>query len=48
MKNRISVTIEEELDRKIDSMLKDRKYRNKSHIVEIALEEFVKRGGRKW
>ncbi|MBI2129509.1 hypothetical protein HYU07_04680 [Candidatus Woesearchaeota archaeon] len=39
MKKPISATIEEDLIEWIDSELKDRtKYRNKSHLIEIALE----------
>lgn len=39
MKKPISATIEEDLIEWIDSELKDKtKYRNKSHLIEIALE----------
>ena len=39
MKKPISATIDEELTDWIDSRLKDKtKYRNKSHLIEIALE----------
>ena len=39
MKKPISATIEEELTEWIEKELKDkRKYRNKSHLIEIALE----------
>jgi Arc/MetJ-type ribon-helix-helix transcriptional regulator len=39
MKKPISATIDEELIRWIDKELKDKKrYRNKSHLIEIALE----------
>jgi len=38
-KKPISATIDEELISWIDSKLKDKKkYRNKSHLIEIALE----------
>ena len=38
-KKPISATIEEELIKWINEQLKDRtKYRNKSHLIEIALE----------
>ena len=38
-KKPISATIEEDLIKWIDEQLKDRtKYRNKSHLIEIALE----------
>lgn len=38
MKVRISATIEKETERILDELLKDGKYRNKSHIIEKALE----------
>lgn len=39
MKKPISATIEEELIKWIDSELKDKtKYRNKSHLIEVALD----------
>jgi len=39
MKKPISATIDEELVRWIDSELSDKtKYRNKSHLIEVALE----------
>ena len=43
MKKPISATIEEDLIQWIDSRLKDKtKYRNKSHLIEIALEMLKK------
>ena len=39
MKKPISATIDEELIKWIDRQLEDKqKYRNKSHLIEIALE----------
>jgi len=39
MKKPISATIDEELIRWIEKQLEDKKkYRNKSHLIEIALE----------
>jgi Arc/MetJ-type ribon-helix-helix transcriptional regulator len=39
MKRPISATIDEDLIRWIEEQLKDRKrYRNKSHLIEIALD----------
>ncbi|MFO8015943.1 MAG: hypothetical protein R6U32_02470 [Candidatus Woesearchaeota archaeon] len=39
MKKPISATIDEELIRWIDSEVNDRtRYRNKSHLIEVALE----------
>ena len=44
MKKPISTTIDEELIEWIDKELKDRKrYRNKSHLIEIALDTLKKR-----
>ena len=38
MKARISVTIEKEANRFLKSLLKEGKYRNKSHIIEEAIK----------
>ena len=38
MKKRISATIEEETDKILNALLKDGTYRNKSHIIEIAIK----------
>jgi Arc/MetJ-type ribon-helix-helix transcriptional regulator len=38
MKKRISATIEERTEKLLNSLLKDGKYRNKSHIIEKAIE----------
>ena len=47
MKKPISATIEEDLIKWIDSELKDRtKYRNKSHLIEVALDRLKKNKGR--
>jgi Arc/MetJ-type ribon-helix-helix transcriptional regulator len=47
MKKPISATIDEELIAWIESEVQDkRKYRNKSHLIEIALE-LLKREGKK-
>ncbi len=43
MKVRISATVEDKLNRKLDEFLKNSKYRNKSHIIEIAVEEFMEK-----
>jgi len=37
MKARISATVDKEVIKVIDSLLKDRKYRNKSHVIETAI-----------
>ena len=47
-KKPISATIDEGLIRWIDEQLKDRtRYRNKSHLIEIALELLKKEGSKK-
>ncbi|MBW2993713.1 hypothetical protein KY317_04020 [Candidatus Woesearchaeota archaeon] len=47
MKKPISATIEEDLIRWIAKEIKDKKkYRNKSHLIEIALEMLRKESGR--
>ncbi len=38
MKVRISATIEKDTDKILDEILKDSKYRNKSHIIEEAIK----------
>ena len=38
MKVRISATIDEKTERILNSLLKDGNYRNKSHIIEKAIE----------
>lgn len=38
MKKRISATIEEKTEKILNLLLKDNKYRNKSHIIEKAIE----------
>jgi len=45
MKVRISATIDEELENKINEFLKKSKFRNKSHLIEEALIEFIKKNG---
>ena len=42
MKEKLSVTVDEKIIRKLEESLKDNKYRNKSHLVEVALERFLK------
>ena len=40
MKIRISATIDKETEKIIDSLLKKRKFRNKSHVIEEAIKSF--------
>jgi len=41
MKTRISATIDPETNKKLDRILKRGKHRNKSHIIEDALNRFI-------
>jgi len=43
MKIRISATIDEETNKVLDKLMKNGKYRNKSHIIEEAIK---KEGGK--
>ena len=38
MKERISATVDERTIKFLDSLIKNRKYRNKSHVIEKAIE----------
>ena len=38
MKTRISATIDKETDKILDELLKQGKYRNKSHVIESAIK----------
>ena len=37
MKERISVTLEKDIVSVLNSLIKDRRYRNRSHAVEMAI-----------
>jgi Arc/MetJ-type ribon-helix-helix transcriptional regulator len=41
MKQKISISIEEEKVKKLDELLKTSKFRNKSHVMEVALEKLL-------
>jgi metal-responsive CopG/Arc/MetJ family transcriptional regulator len=41
MKTRISATIDEELEKRIIKILKDSKFRNKSHLIEDAINYYI-------
>jgi len=43
MKKKISITVEEELISKIEKELKQGLFRNKSHIVEYAIMQLLKK-----
>lgn len=42
MKGRISATIDEKTEKLIENLLKNKKFRNKSHIIEQAIELLAK------
>jgi len=42
MKERISATVDRKTIELIDKILKKRKFRNKSHVIEEAIEVLVK------
>lgn len=42
MKQKITVTIDEEKVALIECMLKEGKFRNKSHIIEYSLDKLLK------
>lgn len=46
-KERISATVDEETIKILDKILKEGKYRNKSHLIETAIEEFAKSESKK-
>jgi len=46
MKVRISATVDEKTEKKLEEFLKKSRFRNKSHIIEEAVEAFIKRGGK--
>ena len=41
MKQKISITIDEQHVKIIENMLKDSRYRNRSHIIEHSLKRFL-------
>ena len=42
MRGKLSISIEEELIRKIEDKVKSGIFRNKSHLVEYAVNKFLK------
>ncbi len=45
-KQKISITIDEELIELLENMLEDTQFRNRSHIIEHSLTEFLKNKGK--
>jgi hypothetical protein len=42
MKERISATVETETIKSIEKILKNKKFRNKSHVIETAIDFLLK------
>jgi Arc/MetJ-type ribon-helix-helix transcriptional regulator len=42
MKQKLSITIEEDIVKEIEDKVKDRLFRNKSHIIEYALYRLLR------
>jgi metal-responsive CopG/Arc/MetJ family transcriptional regulator len=47
MKVRVSATIDDKLEKQLDEFLKKSRYRNKSHVIEEAIGEFIYKEGKK-
>lgn len=47
MKVRISATIEEKTDKLLDEIMKNGRYRNKSHLIEEAILEKIEKEEKK-
>ena len=45
MKHRMTISLDEGTLLKIGEFLRDRKFRNKSHLVEMALLDYLDKGG---
>ena len=44
MKERISATVDEKTTKSLNDILKKGRYRNKSHIIEEAIKQFIEKG----
>lgn len=44
MKQKLSITVDEGLIKTIEDMLKDGLFRNKSHVIEYAVSQWLKKG----
>ena len=42
MKQKLSITMEEETIKLIDEILKEGRFRNKTHLIEYSLNQFLK------
>ncbi|MFC1728132.1 ribbon-helix-helix domain-containing protein [Nanoarchaeota archaeon] len=43
MKQKISITIDEEIVQQIEQLLEGTRFRNKSHIIEHAVDKFLRK-----
>jgi len=41
MKRKLSISIEESTFQEVVELLKDNNYRNKSHVIELAIQRFA-------
>ncbi len=46
MKRKISVSIDEESVEKLDEYVQEGSFRNKSHVIEFALNKFMNENGK--
>ncbi len=46
MKQKLSITVDEELIKLIEDALKDGLFRNKSHVIEYAVSQWLKKNER--
>lgn len=42
MKKKLSISVEEETDAEINRQLSEGKFRNKSHFIEYAVQEYLR------
>jgi Arc/MetJ-type ribon-helix-helix transcriptional regulator len=47
VKERISATIDDGTSKKIEKLIKDKKYRNKSHFIEDAINSLLEKESKK-
>ena len=44
MKVRISATVDEKTEKRLEEFLKKSRFRNKSNVIEEAIDEFISKG----
>ena len=47
VKERVSITIEEKTNKILDDLLKNSRFRNKSHLIEEAIIRYIEENGKK-